>query len=623
MMERDQPPTAAAIARLPPQERKTFLANMKRGALDALTPAERAGRAEDARAFGNEHFRAQRWAEAAVEYQTSVDLHATSTAGSNLAATLLKMGEFHAALDAAEAALALPVTESVRAKLIRRRDLALKGVAEEARQLRQATLAASDEPAGELPSTADMPSITCAGGGQAGPSAEWQRRELLLQQQDLDATPSLRPEGYLRDDTGWHPPGLRGPLDPTCPMGIRLDTDHEPEPQSTPEPAAAEPVLAGSSGADAGPAVSPTDHDASSKWAETQRIFAEQVAAHESATASELFVPSLYESSSTEEEICGPPCTWTAQELRERMFDETDYALNGCSGPLMRAFEVNDLDPAKLTAMTSAELRMLLYKEEYGLGALECQRAAEHLIGAHALTIADPSMERCCRRAGGARDCPCDVKLREMCEFDDDDFSGYVQSMWQYHVNEYQVKLDQQEAGKRTPGHVVVLQQLSATKYNGARGIVLEAVEATGRIKVHLMGGIAGPKGASSISVLPAKIFVDWLFTVAALQVRAPRRGYAHSPVVLAASQGNPRLIKAMLQCGAHPMECSYWKEEQEKMGGAERLFCAAKMLFVENCHLICLDRLGTIIRKTENRKRFPQAIQKSGTGTGTRPCIK
>lgn len=361
-------------------------------------------------------------------------------------------------------------------------------------------------------------------------------------------------------------------------MGIRLDDHHQPEPQLVPEPVAAELVLA-DSGPDAGPAI---DYDASSKWAQTQRMFAKQMAAYEAATASGLFVPNLYESSHCGEKFWGPPCTWTAQELRERMFDETDYAFNGCSGPLMRAFEANDLDPAKLSAMTPADLRTLLYKEEYGLGSLECQRAAEHLIGTHA---SNP-LEHCCRRAGGVRDCPCDVKLREMCEFDDDDFGGYVQRMWQSHLNEYQVKLDQQEVGKRTPGHAVVLQQLSAKKYNGARGIVLEVVKDTERIKVHLMGGIAGPTGASSISVLPTKIYVDWLFTEAALQVRAPRRGYAYSPVVLAASQGNSRLVKAMLQCGAQPMECSYWKEEQEKMGGAQ-LPILRRLVYVKTDHLL------------------------------------
>eukprot|EP01045_Picozoa_sp_COSAG04_P020749 COSAG04_NODE_2160_length_4654_cov_1.775631_3_plen_725_part_00 len=127
-MERSMRPTAESIAMLPPQERKEFLATMRRQAQDSLTPAQRADRAEDARIYGNEHFRAQRWAEAAFEYQSSIHLHSTSTAGSNLAAALLKMGEFEAAMEAAEAALELPVTTSVHAKLIRRRDLARKGL---------------------------------------------------------------------------------------------------------------------------------------------------------------------------------------------------------------------------------------------------------------------------------------------------------------------------------------------------------------------------------------------------------------------------------------------------------------------------------------------------------------
>jgi lipoprotein NlpI len=127
---------AANIARLPPRERKEFLARQKGKMLATLTLEQRAKRAADAHDRGNEHFRRQSWAEAAFEYHLSLALMPSSaTVGSNLAATMLKMKQFKAALEAADAALKLFGDDklqyaelSVRKKLIRRRELALSGL---------------------------------------------------------------------------------------------------------------------------------------------------------------------------------------------------------------------------------------------------------------------------------------------------------------------------------------------------------------------------------------------------------------------------------------------------------------------------------------------------------------
>jgi hypothetical protein len=135
-MEERMPAMAANIARLPPRERKEFLARQKGKMLATLTLEQRAKRAADAHDRGNEHFRRQSWAEAAFEYHLSLALMPSSaTVGSNLAATMLKMKQFKAALEAADAALKLFGDDklqyaelSVRKKLIRRRELALSGL---------------------------------------------------------------------------------------------------------------------------------------------------------------------------------------------------------------------------------------------------------------------------------------------------------------------------------------------------------------------------------------------------------------------------------------------------------------------------------------------------------------
>ena len=83
--------------------------------------------AEEARLQGNELFREKKWAAAEWAYSESLAASPTAATGSNLTATLLKLEKYAEAAASADAALGLPATPAVRAKLHYRRGLALSG----------------------------------------------------------------------------------------------------------------------------------------------------------------------------------------------------------------------------------------------------------------------------------------------------------------------------------------------------------------------------------------------------------------------------------------------------------------------------------------------------------------
>jgi hypothetical protein len=83
--------------------------------------------AEEARLQGNALFRDERWADAEQAYRSSLAACPSSSTGSNLTATLLKLNKHEEAAASADAALGLPATPAVRAKLHYRRGLALSG----------------------------------------------------------------------------------------------------------------------------------------------------------------------------------------------------------------------------------------------------------------------------------------------------------------------------------------------------------------------------------------------------------------------------------------------------------------------------------------------------------------
>ena len=83
--------------------------------------------AEEARLQGNELFREKKWAAAEWAYTESLAASPAAATGSNLCATLLKLEKYVEAAASADAALGLPATPAVRAKLQYRRGLALSG----------------------------------------------------------------------------------------------------------------------------------------------------------------------------------------------------------------------------------------------------------------------------------------------------------------------------------------------------------------------------------------------------------------------------------------------------------------------------------------------------------------
>ena len=127
----------------------------------------------------------------------------------------------------------------------------------------------------------------------------------------------------------------------------------------------------------------------------------------------------------------------------------------------------------------------------------------------------------------------------------------------------------------------------------------MEVVADTGRIKVSLLGGVLGPNGVSTISVLPAKVYSDPVWSEAAAMCRAPRRGYEIPLLAKAACSVTRRqkkpwnygleLIKAMLQCGASVNETPFWKEEQMKMGGYTKEWnwdADTALMYIARCSL-------------------------------------
>jgi hypothetical protein len=75
-----------------------------------------------------------------------------------------------------------------------------------------------------------------------------------------------------------------------------------------------------------------------------RRIFAGQVAAYTIAYQLGQHVPTF----PMFEPPIGPPCTWTPDEVKDILLNEVDQLLNGAYTLLAKAFDANQLDPAKL-----------------------------------------------------------------------------------------------------------------------------------------------------------------------------------------------------------------------------------------------------------------------------------